>query len=62
MKIHDATEIAYKNGYQQAARDIFADIEEICNGFLIKNNCAIISLDEIAELEKKYLEANSEQG
>ena len=28
MNIHDATEVAYKNGYQQAIEDIFKDIDE----------------------------------
>lgn len=61
MNTHDATEIAYKRGYQQAVRDIFEDIEVAIEGFHIANHCAIVSLVEIAELKKKYLEVNNEQ-
>ena len=41
MNLHDATEIAYKNGYKQGqsdmAREIFAEIER----FLVENTSAI---------------------
>lgn len=56
MNIHDATEIAYKNGYNQAVRDIFEEIEQVLGLFLIDNHCAIVSLVELAELKKKYSE------
>ena len=62
MNIHDATEIAYKNGYEQAVRDIFAEIEnahEECIhidattnlGYLLKTKF----MDKLAELKKKYI-------
>jgi hypothetical protein len=37
MNAHDATEIAYKRGYNQAVRDIFEDIEEEIEAALESN-------------------------
>lgn len=64
MNAHDATEIAYKNGYEQAVRDIFAEIEEHASIVLDEygfHDFFKIPCDEFAELEKKYLEENNEQ-
>ena len=41
----------------EAAREIFEEIEKLCNAHLYWNNCAIIQRDDIAELKKKYTEA-----
>lgn len=60
MDIPTATEIAFKNGYKKAVRDIFEEIDriralEIClykrelEGIYDFNN-------EYAELKKKYME------
>ena len=51
MKNHDATEIAYKNGYEKAVQDVFADIERE-----IKNHGITYAQRKIAELKKKYTE------
>ena len=67
MNIHDATEIAYKNGYKQGqsdvAREIFAEIEAILHTLdrqhmlcgNPKQAWGIRSAEtKIAELQKKY--------
>lgn len=51
MNEHDATEIAYKNGYNQAVQDVFSDIERE-----IKNHGITYAQRKIAELKKKYTE------
>ena len=33
MSIHDATEVAYKNGYQQAVKDILSSVEDLLVDF-----------------------------
>ena len=55
MNEHDATEIAYKNGYAQAVRDILAEIEE--NADLLYDgyrDIFVITAKDFAELRKKY--------
>ena len=41
MNEHDATEIAFKNGYQKGAMDVFAEIEKVIdekyNRFVFKD-------------------------
>lgn len=51
MNEHDATEIAFKNGYEKAAREIFEEIERE-----IKNHGITYAQRKIAELKKKYTE------
>lgn len=51
MNEHDATEIAFKNGYKQAVRDIFEEIERET-----KNHGITYTQRKIAELKKKYTE------
>lgn len=62
MKEYDAIEIAFKNGYKKAAEEIFEEIERLCDAHLYWNNCSIIQRDDIAELKKKYMEAQDEKG
>lgn len=62
MKDYDATEIAFKNGYEKAVREIFEDIEEA----LFNNHCVDDGTDfptphyfeelkdDIAELKRKF--------
>ena len=40
----------------EVAREIFAEIERLCDAHLYWNNCSIIQRDDIAELKKKYTE------
>jgi hypothetical protein len=50
---------AVNAGYRKAsdvAREIFEEIEKWASVFPIENNCAIVSLDLLAELKKKYTE------
>lgn len=54
MNEHDATEIAFNNGYTKAVREIFEEIERLCDTHLYWNNCSIIQRDDIIELKKKY--------
>lgn len=48
MKEHDATELAYKNGYKKAVEDIFGDILKI-------KGLELHDWEAIAELKKKYM-------
>ena len=60
MNIHDATEVAYKNGYANgkadAVKEIFAEID---------NNFIIMSLHDkyetFSELKKKYTEVTNDR-
>lgn len=62
MNTHDATEIAYKRGYEQAAREIFAEIEKCFFEELVGcTEAKLIDEEMFAELKKKYLEENNEQ-
>lgn len=58
MNPHDATEIAYKNGYEQgkadAAREIFEEIEQET-----KNHGICYTQRKIAELKKKHTEGRN---
>lgn len=58
MDTHTATEIAYKNGYQKAAEDIFADIEfDIRQLDFDRAETRAIAIEGvIANIKKKYLE------
>ena len=63
MKQYDATEIAYKNGYEKgkadAAQEIFEEIEELLKVHRISvhfNNYDAALTDVIAERKKKYTE------
>ena len=63
MNEHDATEVAFKNGYkkgkQEAVREIFEELLKEANlrfdGF---RNTIIFPLDYYNELKKKYTEVN----
>ena len=55
MNLYDATEAAYKNGYADAVRDIFEEIEKaIGEQYPIYTVESIIKC--VAELKKKYTE------
>ena len=41
---------------REVAREIFEEIERLCDAHLYWNNCSIIQRDDIAELKKKYTE------
>ena len=66
MNEHDATEIAFKNGYEKAVREIFEEVEKIIlentYPYFTKDGkpCniwkAISGYDALAELKKKYTE------
>jgi hypothetical protein len=71
MNAHDATEIAYERGYNQAVRDIFAEIEAILHTLdrqhmlcgNPKQAWGIRSAEtKIAELKKKYVEGEEHDG
>jgi hypothetical protein len=55
MNEYDATEIAFKNGYKKAVRDIFEDIEKSCGTFLVFGIHGY-AIHDIAELKRKYAE------
>ena len=58
MKVHEATETAYKNGYKKAVEEIFADIEfEIAQLDFDWGETKAIAIEGIiAELKKEYTE------
>ena len=63
MNEYDATEIAYKNGYekgkQEVAREIFEEIANMMvlqHGFNEKQIFAHIDFELLKELKKKYTE------
>lgn len=58
MNEHDATEIAYKNGYKKAAEEIFAEIEKH-KTIPFGAKCEVIPFYVIAELKKKYTEGET---
>ena len=64
MKEHDATEIAYKNGYKQGVKDIFEEIESLLIRYTFEDNygeyISTTITDEFAELKKKYTEENND--
>jgi hypothetical protein len=62
MNIHDATEIAYKNGYEKgksnSAEEIFRDIERLMLPRALDNRKVLV-IDEVdfEHLKKKYTES-----
>ena len=57
------SESLYNAGYRKAsevAREIFEEIEKVTEIGRIMNACAIVSLDELAELKKKYTESEKD--
>lgn len=55
MNEHDATEIAFKNGYKKAATEIFKGIAEIADQLMNSPYYSIgDAIHDIAELKKKY--------
>ena len=59
MYIHDATEIAYKNGYEKgksdSAEEIFRDIEKLMLPMRVDNRkVRVIDEEELISLKKKY--------
>jgi hypothetical protein len=58
MNEHDATEVAFKNGYKKAVEDIFADIEfDIRQLDFDREETRAIAIEGvIANIKKKYLE------
>jgi hypothetical protein len=61
MKEYEATEIAYKNGYEKGkadgAREIFEEIEKFQRSPIPESKPVyILRGEEIAELKKKYTE------
>lgn len=64
MDRHDATEIAFKNGYKKAAREIFEEIEKYMVVFGDRNLSSFfrgISYKAFAELKKKYTENENDR-
>lgn len=55
MNLHNATEIAYKNGYKQAVKDLIEEFEEnadiLFDGF---RNIYVITERDYNEIIKKY--------
>ena len=62
MKEHDATEIAFKNGYKKAVEDVFEDIEKCMeHDYISTIGVYKGSLElRIAELKKKYTEGKDD--
>ena len=60
MNEHDATEIAYKNGYKQgrvdAAREIFEQIDDTMELICAMTGVDVILFGRYAELKKIYTE------
>ena len=60
QKIHDSYNADclehYNKGRQDAAREIFEEIDTMIFGSIIPNDCAIIGIAKLAELKKKYTE------
>ena len=54
MNEHDATEIAFKNGYEKAVREIFEEIEK-CRVISSYGVCGFLIYD-VHALKKKYME------
>jgi hypothetical protein len=46
----------YSNAKSEVAREIFEEIDRIIFGTIIPNDCAIISIANLAELKNKYTE------
>ena len=77
MNIYDATEIAFKNGYEQGRKDtaseIFAEVDKIINDDRINRRLAERGLSvirkigepnleqQLAELKKKYMGGQNNQ-
>ena len=64
MYIHDATEEAYKNGYEkgkkEVAREIFEELGKIMERYLDSPLCNYHKIRiDFAELKKKYTETNN---
>lgn len=53
MNEHDATEIAFKNGYKKAAKEIFEDIEKLKHTKWDWSD--VVEWNGIAKLKKKYM-------
>ena len=54
----ETAEALYNAGYRKAsdlAEEIFAEIEKVAEVGRIMNACAIVSLDELDEIKKKYI-------
>jgi hypothetical protein len=65
MNEYDATELAFKNGYekgkQEVAREIFAEIAEIADQLMNTPYYSIgDAIHDIAELNKKYTEESKQ--
>lgn len=60
MKEHDATEIAFKNGYKKAAREIFEEIEKcMAHDYISTIGVYNGALElRIVKLKKKYTEGS----
>lgn len=57
MKEHDATEIAFKNGYKQCAMDVLEEIEEYTEDVGFSSFMERWKFNDfLAELKKKYTE------
>lgn len=52
MNEHDATELAFKNGYEKGKQEVAREIERIFDG----KKYVPYPLYEIVELKKKYTE------
>ena len=60
MKQHEATEIAFKNGYDRGrsdgVREIIEDVESLINLLCMMTGLNIRVFGKYAELKKKYTE------
>jgi hypothetical protein len=53
---------AWQKHYENLAREIFEEIDRMIFGTIIPNDCAIISIAQLAELKKKYTEGAADNG
>lgn len=58
MNEHDATELAFKNGYKKCALDIFEEIEKSCRTFGVYGVHGYLT-DDILKLKQKFTEEQS---
>lgn len=61
MNEHDALELAYKNGYEKAARGIFEELEKVMIEVSTEfSTMRVIGKNAFNKLKKKYTEGATE--
>lgn len=61
MKEHDATELAFNNGYEKAVREIFADLENLFGVATEASMLAeIFETPNYKRFKRKYMEKGGE--